>query len=194
MKIELRIVDLLARNQEKRFTINEIAKELKQYYSFVNKVVMRLGKENIIIINKTGKAYLCSLNLNEEKTFALLSLSEIEKRDEFYKTNKKLKLILEDFTNSIKKDNTITIILFGSHAKGIPTKKSDIDLLLVSANKFPVEKIIREIYAKYGMEINVTVLTEREFKSQKTKEIIKEIIKNHYVLYGAEKFVSLVLK
>lgn len=194
MKIELRIVDLLARNQEKRFTINEIAKELKQYYSFVNKVVMRLGKENIIIINKTGKAYLCSLNLNEEKTFALLSLSEIEKRDEFYKANKKLKLILEDFTNSIKKDNTITIILFGSYAKGIPTKKSDIDLLLVSANKFPVEKIIREVYAKYGMEINVTVLTEREFKSQKTKEIIKEIIKNHYVLYGAEKFVSLVLK
>jgi len=193
MKLELRIVDLLARNQEKGFTINEIAKELKQYYSFVNRIVNRLAEENILIAKKAGRAYLCSLNLNEEKTFALLSLAEIERKEEFYKKNKKLKLILEDFINSVR-NNVRSIVLFGSYAKGISTEKSDIDLLLISKNKFPIEKIAREIYSKYGIEINTVVLTEMEFKNQRAKEIIREIIKNHYIAYGAEKFASLMFK
>lgn len=195
MKLELRIVDFLAGNLKKNITINEIAKALAQYYSFVNKVVLRLANESVIKITKAGKAYLCSLNLSNEKTFALLSLAEIEKKERLLRENKKLKLILEDFTNRVKEKNRIVaIVLFGSYAKKLATEKSDIDILLIVKKKFPLEPITKEIYAKYGAEINALALTEKEFKAQKGKEIIGEIIKNHYIAYGAENFVKMVFK
>lgn len=195
MKLELRIVDFLARNLERSFTINEIAKALVRYYSFVNRVIGRLANEGIIKITKAGKAHLCSLDLNSEKTFALLSLAEIEKKEHLLKENKKLKLILEDFTGMLKEKNSIiTIVLFGSYAKNLATEKSDMDIFLIVKKKFPIEPITKEIYAKYGVEINALVLTEKEFKAQKGKEIIREIIKDHYVLYGTEDFVKEMFK
>ena len=87
-----------------------------------------------------------------------------------------------------------TCILFGSYAKGMATKESDIDVLLISKGKEGIDKIAKEIYAKYGKEINVVVMTPDEFKKQREKAIIKEIISSHYVIYGAENFVNLVFK
>ena len=193
MELKLKIINFLSRNAEKSFTINEISNSLEEYYSFVHRTISNLIKDGIIIKNKAGKSHLCSLNLGIEKTIALIQLSEIENRDEFYSINKELKLVLEDFVNSASSQNRIiTIILFGSYAKGTSTKGSDIDALLVTGRKFNVDKIAREIYAKYGKEMNVVMMTPEDFKKQKGKEIIREIIKNHYVLYGAENFVKMV--
>jgi len=195
MKLELKIVDLLARNIEKKFTINEIAKTLKKYYSFVHRTVNKLIKDGVITKEKAGKSYLCSINLENEKTIVLIQLSEIEKRSEFYSSNKEIKLILEDFVKSAESIvNPISIVLFGSYAKGTVTKESDIDILLLSKTKAGIDRIAKEIYAKYGKEINALIMTSDDFKKQKDKVVIKEIINNHYVLYGAEKFVNLVLR
>ena len=195
MKLELKIVDLLARNTERKFTINEIANSLKEYYSFVHRTVNNLVKDDVITKEKAGKSYLCSINLGAEKTIELVNLSEIEKKNDFYNSNKELKIILEDFVKSAESAITpISIVLFGSYTKGTATKESDIDILLISKTKAGIDKITKEIYAKYGKELNAVVMTLEDFKRQKDKTLIKEVIKGHYVLYGAEKFVNLVFK
>lgn len=195
MKLELKIVDLLSRNRERKFTINEIAKSLKEYYSFVHRIVNKLFKDNVISKEKAGKSYLCSVNLENEKTIALIQLSEIEKKNEFYNSNKELKVILEDFVKSAESAvNPISIVLFGSYVKGTATKESDVDIILISKTKAGIDKIAKEIYAKYGKEINAVLLTPGDFKKQKDKALIKEVIKDHCILYGVEKFVNLVLK
>jgi predicted nucleotidyltransferase len=196
MKLELKIIDLLAKNVERRFTINEMAKNLGEFYSFVHRIVDRLTKDGVIIKNKVGKSYICSLNLENEKTLALLQLAEIEKVKQFYAVNKGLKLILEDFVELIKSElkNRAAVVLFGSYAKGTATKESDIDILLISKGKIDVEKITREIYAKYGKEITPIVMTPNDFKKQMEKALIKEIIKDHYILYGVENFINLVFR
>jgi len=200
MKLELKVVDLLARNKGQKFTINEIARILKSHYSFLHRTINKLTDEGVIIKEAAGRAYLCSINLSNEKTFALIQLSEIEKKNEFYNSNKEIKVMLEDFVCSAKLLNPISIVLFGSYAKGTATKESDIDILLISKTKIDkkidniVNKIIKEMYAKYGKEINVILMSIKDFKKQKDKDVIKEIIKDHCILYGVEKFVNLVFK
>jgi len=193
MKLESKIVDLLAKDTEKIFTINEIAKTLGEYYSFVHRTVNKLAEEGVIIKNKAGKSYLCSLNPGNEKTMTLIKLGEIEKKEEFYNANKELKLILDDFVESIQ-GNAAAIVLFGSYAKGRKTEKSDIDILLIVRRKFDIDKTTKDIYARYGKEISPITMTPSDFKKQKDRAAIKEIISSHYVLYGAENFVNMVFE
>lgn len=195
MELQLKIVDLLARNQEKKFTINEIAKSLKEYYSFVHRIVNKLNQDGVVTKERVGKSWLCSLDTANEKTLTLIQLGEIEKREEFLSKNKELKLVLEDFVKSaMSKSMPVSIVLFGSYAKGKETKESDIDILLICKIKSGFDKITKEIYSKYGKEINTILMNPDEFENQKNKAVIKEIISNHCILYGVEKFVYMVFK
>ncbi len=195
MKIELKIVELLARDTEKKFTINEIAKALKEYYSFVHRTVNKLAKDGVVTRDKAGNSYLCTLNTASERTRVLIQLSEIEKRDELYDSNKELKLVLEDFVKSAGSQIDIaSIVLFGSYAKGSATKESDIDVLLISREKEGIDKVTKEIHAKYGKEISIVLMSPKDFKKQKDNALIKEIINSHYILHGTEKFVNLVFR
>ena len=193
MRLELKIIDLMSKNLEKGFTINEIAKTLNEAYSFVNRVVNRLVEDKVIVAKKVGKALVCSLNLESDKTIALLHLNEVNRKESFYKENKKIKLILEDFLENLKskfKDNLIFIVVFGSYAKGTAAKESDIDILIVAKKKPEITSLIREIHAKYGKEIVPILMTQTELKNQKEKPIIKEVIKHHYILHGFEEFIE----
>lgn len=192
MELKLKLVRFMSKNAGKSFTISEIAKSIGEYYSFVHRILGKLVEEGIVLKTKAGKSYLCSLNLGNEKTRTLIQLCEIENRDEFYSESKELKLILEDFVRAVNSENVITIVLFGSYAKGNATKESDIDVLIVSERKFGIDKVTKEIYAKYGKEINAIMMTPDEFNKQKDKTLIKEIVASHCVLNGAENFVKLV--
>ncbi len=168
MKLELKIVDLLARNEEKKLTINAIAKSLRGHYSLVHRTVSRLTEERVVQKTKVGNSYICSINKDDDKARALLQLSEIEKRNEFYTANKELKLVLEDLVKSLsQKSNASSIILFGSYAKGTAIKESDIDILLLSKKNKKTEKTAKEIYAKYGREVNIITITPEKAKKQK---------------------------
>jgi len=189
MKLELKIVDFLA-SDGGEFTINELAKRIDEYYSFVYRTVNRMAKDGVIAKKKAGKAYMCSLKLTNEKSNALLKLAEIEKKEELYARSKHLKIILDDFIALIEKRNILSAVLFGSYSKGTQTKDSDIDILLLVKGSINIEKSVREIYAKYGKELSVVEMTVNEFKKQVGKPLIKEIKKNHHVIYNVEKFVG----
>ncbi|MBU1203710.1 MAG: nucleotidyltransferase domain-containing protein [Nanoarchaeota archaeon] len=195
MKIELKILDLLARDTSKNPTINEIAKATKEYYSFVHRTISKLTKEGVITKTKVGKAFICSLNLNNEKTIILLQLNEIERKSDFFQKNKELQLILEDFVKSLEpKRDLSSVVLFGSYSKENATKQSDIDILIINRKGLNIEKTTKEIYAKYGKEINPIAITPNDFKNQKKGALIREIINNHLTIYGANKFIELVFR
>ena len=192
MRLELKIVGLLAGHAEKKFTINEIAKSLGEHYSLVHRTVNRLAEDNVVVKTKVGKSHLCMLNLENEKTSVLMELNEISKRENFYSEKKELKLILGDFVKSIESKDIATIVLFGSYAKGTETEGSDIDILLIGRGDAGVDRITKEMYAKYGKEISPVVMKWEDFKKQRDKPVIKELTKNHYVLHGVKNFVELV--
>ena len=189
MKLELKIVDFLAM-EGREFTINEIANQIGDHYSFVHRIISRLAKGSVVNKRKAGNAYLCSLNFSE-KTLTMLKLAELEKKDELYAKNMQLKLILDDFLKPLK-NKIVSAVLFGSYSRGTQNKESDIDILLIAKNKIKIDKAVKEIYAKYGKELSVIIMRETEFKKQLEKPIIKEIIKSHHIVHGADSFVSMV--
>ncbi len=191
MKLELKIVDFLAK-EGKELTIHELSVQMDEFYSYIYRTINRLAKEGVITKRKAGKAFLCSLKFSE-KALAMLKLAELEKKDDLFGKNKQLKLMLEDFMNLLK-TKSMTVVLFGSYSKGAETEESDIDVLLIAKNKIEVDRAVKEIYAKYGKEISVVNMTEDEFKKQKEKPIIKEIIKSHCIIYNADKFVNMVFE
>ncbi len=197
MRLELKIMDLLAKNAKEALTMNEIAKRLDQHYSFVNRIIRRLASESAIILTKVGSAYICAFNHESEKAFALLSLAEIEKKDSFMEKNKQLKPLLEDLIKALNKavkNGILAVVLFGSYAKDLSTPKSDIDVMIIAKQRFPLGSVTREFYATSGIEANLLLLTEKDFKAQKDGELVTEILKDHCVLQGAEEFVRRAFK
>jgi predicted nucleotidyltransferase len=194
MKIRLKIIDALSRDIERKFTINELSKFIDEYYSFTYRTVDDLAKEKVLTVNRIGKSRLCSLNLGSEKTLALLQLCEIEKKDDLYRKNKELKMMLEDFAETVSSQKSAdAMILFGSYAKNTQRENSDIDVLIIGRTR-RVDGIARKFFSKFGREISPVVMTPANFEKQIGKDLIKEIIKDHYVLFGAENYVKMVFR
>lgn len=189
MDITLCIVDLLWRSQEAAMTINEIAKQLKGTYSYINRVVLRLVKEDIIIKKTVGHAFLCSLNKTSEKTKALLLLAEINKKQDYYKKHQKLGLLFKDFLKELP-SSVVSVVLFGSYAKETFTSDSDIDILVLTISPTDITKPIRKIYSLHGKNISPLTFTQKEFQHRRNEPIIMEIIKHHIVLHGTEQFIQ----
>lgn len=193
--IETKIIGLLYCNQEKDFTINEIAKQLEVAYSFVNKTVNKLMQDKVIITRRIGNACACSFNAKSDMAIALAYLSEVQKKDNLYKKNSQMRFILEDFSGraySKYKEEIISIILFGSYAEGNAVKGSDVDILVICKRKIDVSRIAHDVSAIYGREISAMALTKEEVDKQKCKPIILEIMRSHVTCLGFREFSDMI--
>lgn len=75
------------------------------------------------------------------------------------------------------------IILFGSHAHGIPTHASDIDLLIIKDDTLPNiqrNRLVRSFLKDFTLPIDIIVKTSGEF------EMFKDVIGT--VVYTANKY------
>ncbi len=192
MRLILRILDLLSTKE--KLTINEISTQLDETYSFVNRVINRLIKENILKKEVIGNSYLCSLNLNNEKTLSYLTLNEIEKKEKFIEKLKNIKTLLNQIKERISAD---CIIIFGSYAKGTQTKSSDIDLLIINNKKDnSINKEINQLETMYDIKINQIIVNQNIFKEMIQNNVKinvgKEALKNHIILNGSNVFWKIV--
>lgn len=203
-KTLLKIIGLMRKGLDKGLTILEISKELKIGYRPAYNHIIEMGKEGIIQIDKIGSAKQCSLNFSSPKTRHLLETLDMERKEEVYKENPRLKIIdnlisklTEKFMSEIH-----SIVLFGSYAKGTATKQSDIDLLFIVSNikdKNLREAIERESASyQYSNNIKISPLITdiEEFKKMlKAKELNvgKEIKEYGISLYGHEIFWRIIV-
>lgn len=200
-KIQLKIVGLFSKQLAQELTINQIKNKLKRSYHYIYDNTQELIKQKIINKKIQGHSTVCSLNLKNEKTKALLILNSINEKEDFLKKTKirsLFKELIETLTNKIE---ISSLVLFGSYAKGTETKSSDIDLLIIAEKKDKNNLLQREIQAletKYGKEINQVIINKKIFKdmllSKTELNVGKEALANHIILYGAETFWKFVLE
>lgn len=114
-------------------------------------------------------------------------ISEFEDEFELKKNSNNLKLIdkaVEVILNDVLKEKVRAILLFGSHAKGIITRRSDIDIGVVfddisleQATKFRI-KVAGELPDKVDIQV-FNILPQK---------IKRDIARNHKLLYKNKNF------
>ena len=179
-KTLLRIIGLMRKDLDKGLTILEISKRLKIGYRPAYNHINEMETEQIIQIEKVGSSKQCRLILSNPNTRHLLESLDIERKEELYKENPRLKLIdnlisklTEKFISEIH-----SIVLFGSYAKGTAAKQSDIDLLFIVSSikdKNLRESIERENASyqySHNIKISPLITDIEEFKKMlKAKEL-----------------------
>jgi len=155
------------------------------------KSLARLG---IFLESKMGRENHYRVNLSNPATIYFLSFAEylkLQKRlDNLPRRIKRIINELQEILVEKYLDTIFSSLIFGSYAKGYYTKKSDLDLLLITKNKEKIDEDISKISRTWGINISPSYLTLEDFqKNLKNRNpTMEEILKNHIMLIGAENF------
>ena len=127
----------------------ELAKKLKTNHTTILRKLKELSKDNVLDFNEEGRNKVYFLKkTSEAKTHIFIS--------EQYKLTKILKEYpsLRSIFEKIQKNRKIKLaILFGSYAKNLAKKESDIDIYIETANiklKNDLEKVNSKLNVKIG--------------------------------------------
>ncbi|MEK6872188.1 MAG: nucleotidyltransferase domain-containing protein [Nanoarchaeota archaeon] len=169
--LELEIILVLLKNKSH---LREIARTLNESHSTVLRKINVLVKENVLDYKNEGKNKVFFIKDNLKVKNYVYS-AEIYKLNKLLKKHPELSIIFEEIKKNFSKG---MIILFGSYAKGIPKKDSDIDIYL-ETNDTKIKDKVKETNSKLSIKIG-----KFDIKSL----LIKEIIKNHIIIRGLEDF------
>jgi len=189
MKLSLKekILKYLIENKSP-ISIMQISHQLNADYKNTFRAIDNLFP---IIKNKIGNTNLIEIKLipNQE-----IYLVEDKRTEQFLQENKHLGLIKKDI-ESITYPFVI-VLIFGSYTKKNQTKKSDIDICIISDNKSKTKELISKLKL-LPLKLDFQDFNVKEFESMletKKENIAKEIIKNNVILYGADNYYNLISK
>src|SRR3989339_818482 len=114
------------------------------------------------------------------------NISPLEKEELF--KDKKFKVI---YSHLAELQFPFIMLLFGSHAKGLAEKNSDIDILTIGGD----EKKISSELSLFPYKIHLTSISYKEFINMaKSKEftVVSEAIKNNIIFIGIEEYYRLL--
>jgi len=167
-------MEILAHLFNSEAHIRGMEKAIKIPHATLIRKLSKMERQNIVDYKIVGKnkQYFIKRSLKSRK---MLEMMENYKLIRFLEKYPHLEPLFEDI---IKKCSSKLIILFGSYAKGIPKQESDIDIYIETEDQ-NIKKKAEEINSKLSIKIG---------KFNKDSLLIKEIIKNHIMLAGAERF------
>ncbi len=169
--LELEIILLLLKGENH---LRNIARALEAPHSTILRKLNRLIKENVLDYKMEGKNKVFFIKNNLQAKNYVFN-AERYKLIRLLKKYPDLNIIIEDI---LKRTKETTIILFGSYAKFIAKKDSDIDIYIETKNKKSKEQV-EDINSKIKVKIGPFDIDSL---------LIKEIIKNHIILRGIDEF------
>jgi len=161
----------------------KLGRILKTNQTNIRRALLSLEKENIVDKKDVGKSKNYFIK-NSLETFIYEKIVENYKLMNIIKKPKIRKIFkeIQDKINLNKLDQKLIIVLFGSYAKNLETKTSDIDIYIDSNSKKD-KKLIEEI------SDNINII---QGKFDKDGDLFNEIKRDHVVLNNLNGFFSLI--
>jgi predicted nucleotidyltransferase len=173
-------------NCRQGFHVRELAKILNISPSAVSYMTKNLEKQRILNCRTEGRNRKYFINFTNPAAKTLVAGAEMTKAAELIRKH----IIIKKLADEID-FNGVTLI-FGSFAKNTAKEESDIDLLLIGKKDRKIGKNIYDFGKLYRRQIHLISMTDDDFLKNEKKEFVNEVIKNHVVLGGAEKFVDMM--
>ncbi len=187
--IDLKVLSLFTNGYNKEYYIREVEHLLS--ISSRTALITLAKLETIGILNSKmrGKIKLYAYNSSIiAREYSILA--EQYKKIHFLECNTVIKEIIEKLEPCVNG----MVVIFGSYAKGLQKKDSDLDICIAgSCDKVLIEQIGK----RYGIEINIKQYPLDIFTKylRETDDIlIKEVIEHHVLINNAEAFVTDVAK
>jgi uncharacterized protein len=182
----LNVLSLFTRGFDSQYYIREVEKILKISPRTAQLVLDDLEKKGVLESKTRGKIRTYDLKRNI-LAMNYISLAEQHKLITFLERNPLIKETLEKMIPNIKGVG----IIFGSYAKGIQKKDSDLDIFIIGEYD---KKKINEVSKMYNIEINVKKYTSDIFnRGLKEDILIKEVLKDHIIFSGLDEFINITI-
>ena len=157
------LIEYFIKEPEKDFHVRGLSKLLKKSPTTISKYLNKYEKDGILISEKKFNHLFFRANLNNY-FFKCLKLN--------YNLNLLNNSGIIDFLE--KEYNPEAIILFGSFAKAEDTKKSDVDILIITSNKNYLD--LKTFEKKIGKSIQLHIYSYKDVNLMKIKN--KELLNN----------------
>ncbi len=180
------IIEVFLRDYSLKITGSEIARKKNLNQKSTANTLLELEEQGFFASEIEGKNKHYFLQKEDKELISHFILAvEHVRTINFYKKNPLIKEII----HKIKPLCKGILIVFGSYAKGLQKKNSDLDIFLVG--ECNVEEI-HKIQDAYGIELNI-----KQFPLKKLSlddHLVKEVVKDHIFINNCDEFVSLLLK
>jgi predicted nucleotidyltransferase len=176
------VLKIFTNNYNSRKYGIQIAKEINQPQKTISRKLNQLSSEGILSYVYEGRNKIYYLNSNLSYFKECISMIENYKAIQFLQKNPEIAIFFEKFD--------CPIIIFGSYAKNIQTKESDMDVI------FLTNQDISEKIKVFPVEIHAHFVTISEFlsKTLKNNTLAIEVYKNHIIINNVDKVVESFLK
>lgn len=171
------IYNIIEELQKQNMHVRALSKILNINPMTLSRKIKELEKENVVDFREEGKNKVYFLKDSiESEQYQLIT--EHNKLIQIIKKHPRLRKVIE----KIQESEIELAIIFGSYAKNTESKKSDIDLYIHTKDK-SIKKKIELTDSKLSVKIG-------EFDVKNL--LIKEMIKNHIIIKGVEKYHELI--
>lgn len=175
----VRVAKLLVQLPEKEFTGREIARLLGMSHSSVLDALRMLTDDGLATARVLGRAHIFRVNRSYflYNTLAILFRSEREQRRK-----------IADLIRTSLASSSVSVVLFGSRARGTALRRSDVDLLVVSKDVNEAESALSRLRARlrtsYGLELDAKVLTPGQLRSKLGAPFVKAAMAEGVLIGG----------
>ncbi|MEM2874632.1 MAG: nucleotidyltransferase domain-containing protein [Candidatus Hadarchaeales archaeon] len=180
-KSDIKILRTLCEYPTKEFNESELARVSRVGQKTVNRMMPKYVGYGIVNVRTIGRANVYSLNSEHYIVKQLMQL---------FKAESVARLELERRLREAFKDDEdiISLVVFGSLARGEEKPTSDIDVFVVAEDKEGVKnrlQAVEEITMKeFGNVISEYILTPEEFRRKRKAQAIKEILAHGVLIVG----------
>jgi predicted nucleotidyltransferase len=180
-KSDIKILRTLCKYPTKEFNESELARVSGVGQKTVNRAMPKYVSYGIVSARTIARANVYSLNSGH---YIIKQLSPLFQAEEGAKSE--LKRLLR---NAFKGDKAIvSLVMFGSVARGKEEPTSDIDVFVLTKDKEKAKEKLQVVeeatMKKFGNVISEYIITPEEFKQKRDTQTIKEIMARGELIVG----------
>ncbi len=166
--VRLRVAKFMVRLPEKEFTGREVAALLDLSHTAVQDAMRILVANGLVTRRVIGRAHVFRTN---KESYLYGVVRELVKAEEGLE--EELFLLLR----SRLQDLAISLVVYGSHARGTASSTSDLDVIVVTEKPDQAQQRLSELQMtllrRYGIYLDVKVWTPPQIRSRKSLSYVR---------------------